>query len=495
MSFVRSRTVRPRRTAAVPGILVESLEQRALLAAAPVPNVLATIGDAGSSADTTAFHQALAADKEGNTYVAGLFNGTIDLDGAPDRQFTLTSTLADPYLVLFFAKYDPQGRPLWAHQFQGGSPAVTVGPSGDVYLAFGFGGSLDADPGPGTSLLVVDSGMAVIRFDSDGTFVTAAKFRTRKQSMMATGIGTDAKGHVYVLAQSFIIPTPQKPLDYDTVLYGLSDDLQYRYAYRWGAKHHQTEPRDLAVNPDGSVYVAGKTWTGVDFHPARRKVRKVPDGFDNRNVFLLRINPKGQFDWVMGLRSPMHTSPDLEALAPDGQGGVWVTGDYSTGVDFDPAKRKVFAPKAYEDRFRDSFIARYTAKGALAKFWSLGEAGDMYEPSSLAVDPATGNLAVSGGLQTQSWETDPTGGQRLTGSDAAFFATYTPAGELLGSRAVKFAWASSAPGGRLVSAFGGGGTLFLLGQSGQPALRTYAPGEDEDSIDIGGADVFVLKVL
>src|SRR5688500_2544549 len=152
MSLARSRSVRRRRTAAaVSRALIESLEPRALLAAAPVPSVLATMGDAGPSAETTAFHESLAADEEGNTYVSGLFNGTIDLDGAPDRQFTLTSTLADPYLVIFFAKYDPQGRPLWAHQFQGSSPALTVGPSGDVYLAFGFGGSLDADPGPGTS--------------------------------------------------------------------------------------------------------------------------------------------------------------------------------------------------------------------------------------------------------------------------------------------------------------------------------------------------------
>jgi DNA-binding beta-propeller fold protein YncE len=500
MISARRRAVRRRHTptvlvSPVPVPLVEPLEPRALLAgAAPVPTVVASVRSSDAAADTTAFHESLATDNEGNVYVTGHFSGTIDLDRDPDRQFRLTSGSASHILEVFFAKYDAQGRLLWAHRFRGASPRVAVTASRAVYLTYGFGNTIDADPGPGTFFLTAERGeLAVVRFDSDGDFVTAVKFHTRKQWMSPIGIGTDANGRVYVAAQSGVVPTPPSPLDYDTVLYGLTGDLKSRYAHRWGAKNHRTEPLDLAVNPDGSVFIAGQTWTGVDFHPARRKVRRVPDGFENRNVFLVRVNPRGQFDWVMGLPGPMHTVPQLDAVAPDGQGGVWVSGGYSTGVDFDPARRRVFAPKAYNDRFRDGFVARYTAQGALARFWSLGEAGDMFRPDGLAVDPASGNLAVTGSLETQPGEEDPTGGQRLTGTNAGFFATYTPTGTLLGLRGVENAWTTSAPGGRLMPAFAGG-ALYLLGQSGQPTLPTYAPGVAQTSIDIDGADVFVLKV-
>ena len=112
----------------------------------------------------------------------------------------------------------------------------------------------------------------------------------------------------------------------------------------------------------------------------------------------------------------------------------------------------------------------------------------MYAPQSLAVDPATGNIAVAGALGAQSWERDPSPGQRLAGSvSTSFDATYTPAGHDLGVRAISYS------GSTLIPAFADD-DLYLRGHTHLQTLETYAPGEGNMSIVIGKRGVYLLKV-
>jgi hypothetical protein len=197
----------------------------------------------------------------------------------------------------------------------------------------------------------------------------------------------------------------------------------------------------------------------------------------------------------MGLEGPTYTQSKFSALAPDGNGGVYLTGEYSTGFDFNPARRRKFVPTAYNDNFIDGFIARYSANGSFSDFWSLGEAGDLYDPTSLARDPNSGNLVVTGGIETQSWYTDPTGGQRLmnhSDGSSAFYATYTAAGDLLDARAVTTTGYASL-GRMLLPAFAPDGSLYLLGHYSTDSLLTYAPGQPDTTINLPLRGIYLLK--
>lgn len=505
------RTTRRHRRPSPRPCALEALESRALLAATtPTASLFAAFGSPGTHAQ---FHNALATDAAGDVYAAGNFDKTIDLNPSPDDQFILTAGGNGANHDFFIAKYDADGALLWARQFAGGpqsggdvagDPMLAVSPAGDVCAALEFGGTFDANPGAGVFPLVDDpgdpgGGLAILRLDPTGAFVTANQLATPGQGMIPVGIALDAAGRVYVAATSFV-PYVSGPYvaDYDALLFSLSPNLRVRYGLRWGADGHKTEPNSLAVNPDGSAYLAGETWTGTDFHPSRRRVRTVPAAFDDRNGFLVRINPAGQFDWLLGMNGGVADSPpSFDAVAPDGAGGVYLTGGYTPGVDFNPSPRHAYRLPTYNQHYIDAFVAHYDPHAALARAWNLGPTGDLYEPSSLAVDPDTHQVIVTGNLQTQSYETDPTGGKRLRdthGGFAAFVAAYTPRGRLVHAQAVQPVGFSVWPARSLIPAPAPGGVLYLFGRTDDPSPVAFQPGQPDQSIDLPTDGLFILKL-
>lgn len=110
-------------------------------------------------------------DAAGNIFVAGQFYGSVAFGS-----FTLTSMDGSDGFVM---KLSPDGTVLWAKQFAGAgnmnikAGTVAVGNDGYVYVAGGFVGTLDADPGPGEVWLgsVANAGnIFMIRLDADGNY-------------------------------------------------------------------------------------------------------------------------------------------------------------------------------------------------------------------------------------------------------------------------------------------------------------------------------------
>jgi len=94
-------------------------------------------------------------DVSGNVYVAGTFNGVVDIDpGAGLVNLTPgTQGLDDSYIL----KLDASGNFVWAKQITGASSesvqAMTLDGFGNIYLTGYFDGTGDFDPGAGTSFL------------------------------------------------------------------------------------------------------------------------------------------------------------------------------------------------------------------------------------------------------------------------------------------------------------------------------------------------------
>lgn len=96
-----------------------------------------TFGDAGAQqAD------AVAVDAEGTIYVAGRFDGSIDIGGSP------LNSINSP--DLFIAKLSSQGQPVWAKGLYGDTPFdyagdLAVDPNGDIVVAGTFAGNMSFD--------------------------------------------------------------------------------------------------------------------------------------------------------------------------------------------------------------------------------------------------------------------------------------------------------------------------------------------------------------
>ena len=166
---MRRTTMRARRVVVRrPGL--EGLEARALLAgdtiAVPFAEALVT-----SQAMTTS---GVAAVPDGDFYVSGLFQGTVDFDPGPGVHEVTRTVQETGVGDGFLAKYSARGDLLWVRTFavpQGENLRVgDVATSGDgdrVVLVGSATAGVDLDPGPGTADGTLGAFVADVRSGRD----------------------------------------------------------------------------------------------------------------------------------------------------------------------------------------------------------------------------------------------------------------------------------------------------------------------------------------
>ena len=131
--------------------------------------------------------QDIAKDNNGNTYITGQFDGTVDFDPGPGI-FNLTAQQRDIYVC----KLDSSGSFVWAISVAGGGPSlsnnmgksIALDGNNNIYITGTFAGAVDFDPGPGVFNLIaaLDTNWGatgsfldafVLKLDNNGDFVWA----------------------------------------------------------------------------------------------------------------------------------------------------------------------------------------------------------------------------------------------------------------------------------------------------------------------------------
>lgn len=141
-------------------------------------------------------------DDAGNIYVKGNFNGTVDFDpGASNHD--LISLWNDD---IFIAKYNAAGNFVWANSIPNGFPAfapnsMQLNHNNDLLLAGGFGGTVDFDPGAGSTTLTASGNQNIFfaKYDNNGNFLSANSLAGGPFSnCSATSITADANDDILI---------------------------------------------------------------------------------------------------------------------------------------------------------------------------------------------------------------------------------------------------------------------------------------------------------
>jgi hypothetical protein len=139
----------------------------------------------------------IAVDSSGNVYTTGYFQGTVDFDPGAGTSNLTSAGGAD----VFVSKLDSSGALVWAKSFGGASAdrgqSIAVDSSGNVYTIGYFAGTVDFDPGTGTSNLTsAGSGdVFVLKLTSSGEALTvAAPAFTLSASSESRTVNTTATG-------------------------------------------------------------------------------------------------------------------------------------------------------------------------------------------------------------------------------------------------------------------------------------------------------------
>ena len=241
---------------------------------------------------------ALAVDDSGNVYVTGQSDGS----GSSSDYATI--------------KYSPSGDTLWVRRYHGPGNgtdyayALAVDGSGNVYVTGSSNGS-------GTF-----RDYATIKYNSAGDTLWARRYNgTGNDWDLANALAVDDSGNLYVTGYSDGSGTSY---DYATIKYSPSVDTLWVRRYH-GPGNYVDFASALAVDDSGNLYVTGQSYgSGSSYDYATIKYSSAGDAL-----------------WVRGYNGPGNDGDGAYALAVDGSGNVYVTGQsYGSGTDYDYATIK-----------------------------------------------------------------------------------------------------------------------------------------------------------
>jgi hypothetical protein len=294
-----------------------------------------TVG--GSSSDVC---NSLKIDGLGNIYSTGWFQGTVDFDPG----FGTSNLTSFPSLGIYIQKLSSSGNFLWAKYsgafFDDGARALHVDASGNVYTTGFFNLTVDFNPGPGLNTLTSVGGEDVFiqKLNPSGTFVWAKSYGGAFDDE-GTGIVTDNSGNV------FTIGTFNGTVDFDPgpgvfnltsvgsvdiFIQKLDASGNFVWAKSMGGQFID-RGLGIALDNSGNVYNAGYFESTVDFDPGMDSLLFTSTAID---LYIQKLDSVGDLVWVRTIGG--YSNDQAEDISVDDNGNIYITGIFSSIVDFDP---------------------------------------------------------------------------------------------------------------------------------------------------------------
>lgn len=254
-------------------------------------------------------------DGQGNIFLAGSFNDTVDLNPGTNQAYYIPQNNgAEDF---FLVKYNSNGLFQWGRQmpstvFTGVSDFEMDG-SGNLVVVGNFEGTTDFDPGGGVqNATATDRDIFISKYNSSGNFLISARMG------VSTGSG-------------------------------------------------QQDVQDAAIDGSDNIYITGRFSGTVDFDPGSGVSTKTANGADD--IFIAKYNSLLQLQWVYqlgGSGAEGNVRVDLEGSS------IWLAGSFTNTADLD-LKSGTSSISSSGDL--DFFLARYDLSANLISSGKIGGSG------------------------------------------------------------------------------------------------------------------------
>lgn len=369
-------------------------------------------------------------DNNGNAYVAGLYQGTVDFGSG----YVYTSNAMPPLLVapdnnIFVAKFNSAGVTQWAHTWGGtkggeGYSIVVDRLNNAVYVQGDWSTYTNTIPvdfnqnDPAHPALRYSNGFYdafLSKFDLNGNFVWNNTWGGHGYDD-GTTVAVDSLGNVYVCGMYGSTDinfdpegstaglghghgAPTEDWNYVNVFLSKFDAQgKFKWVRTWGGMNSDDAGGGVIVDKAGNVYAGGRfNCTNCNFNgdPLGVPVTLTTAGF--HDGFVSKYDASGNFLWVKTWDDPSDAA--VTGLALDSTGNIYATG-WISGTPNNPANPN------YGLKYGYAHIAGWTSDGTLlwAKTW--GAAGTKTYNTPPIFD-ASGNIYLAGMFQsTVNFNTD-----------------------------------------------------------------------------------------
>ena len=239
----------------------------------------------------------------------------------------------------------------WASTFETGNVQIeqyvrssAVDSSGNVYQVGSFTGTVDFDPGTGTTNVAAVGGQDafVEKLDSTGKLVWVKTF-SGTSNEKATSITLDSSGNPIVTgwyqgtvdfdASSTVNNLTSQGAE-DTFIVKLSSNGVFQWAKTVGGTGSD---QGFAVTTDSSsnILVAGKFSGTADFDPSSNTNNLISNN-TGQGLFILKLDANGIFVWSKAILGSDSNRKDVATINSDSQNNVYLGGNFWGSIDLDP---------------------------------------------------------------------------------------------------------------------------------------------------------------
>ena len=289
---------------------------------------------------------ALAPDGSGGAYIAGSYAGSMTLGS--------TSLTASGSFDAFAARVNSSGSFTWASSTAGsagsvaGMTGLAVDPSGRLVMAGEYAGTVDFDPGAGTTSLTSAGSYDIAAWvlNADGSLAWARGYGGSNYDQ-AQGVAADASGDVYVtgafsgtvnFAPSGTAINLTAMGIYDVFVLKLSSTGSTLWADSFAGSNGPAMGDGLGVDSTGRVDVGGWFVGTLDFDPGLG-VAAVASGGDE-DVFVASLDSSGNY---LASTTGGGANSDLAfGLALNASGTIAIAGTYTGPTTSPPSGPTTF---------------------------------------------------------------------------------------------------------------------------------------------------------
>ncbi|HXB13778.1 MAG TPA: gliding motility-associated C-terminal domain-containing protein [Bacteroidia bacterium] len=335
----------------------------------------------------------VAADKLGNSYITGYFNGDISFGS-----YNLNAS-GNGNGDVYVAKYDKAGNVLWAKQsisptnLSGGNAySIGVDLFGNIYVAGEFGDTISfgsytlMNPFPGFG------GIFIVKYDANGNTLWAKQAVVANKlshgaalSLAVDGLGNICMTGLFQDSISFgaytLHTTP--PWDAFLVKYDANGNVLWAKQSVLVNANSQSIGYSVATDASNNIYITGQFSDTVTFGPYSLVYQQNNGG----EVFLVKYDANGNVIWARQSSAPGSSSAGQPtSIAIDGSGNSYITGSFISSLAFDTTILNNVSSYG-------SFLVKYNSAGNV--LW----ANQIYEQDGnawLGYSVATDTLATGG---------------------------------------------------------------------------------------------------
>ncbi len=272
------------------------------------------------------------------------------------------------------------------------------------------------------------------------------------------GVALDNEGNIYVAGHFFgtaQIDTASLTSagNLDMFVMKLNPDGEAEWV-RQATSASQVSPRDIAVDADGNVVVAGYFGSSSVSDVTIGDITLTSNG--NRDCMVVKFDNNGNALWAKNIGGT-NSGEESNDVAVDTDGNIYLTGMFSIEANF--------GGTTYQSKGADDlFIVKYAPNGNQLMVITAGGLKDE-EPNSIALDNS-GNIYVAGAMDSAA----TFGSYEVVGNgnDDAFIAKYDPSGNAM--------WAVG---------FGGTETDYLSGIAVDRLGNVYGTGQFKGTATFG----------